>query len=311
MDILTILATFLFLVFAFGYGACFGSFLNVVVWRLPSKMPIMLARSHCPKCRQDIWGSDNIPIFGWLRLRGKCRFCQLPISARYPLVETGVALLFAVLFALIVIAHGVTLPTDWMHQHRISWLSEFPGCPLLVVWGDQVVLGYFLLALALVDEDRQQMPYRWLILGLVVHLGLLLIEPSVGMMDYLSATAGDLAENRGNLPDAACFSGVGIVCGFAVALLTMLFRLPHQLRNGIQSLLLLGGFLGPAVLVWCSLIGFSSLICQWILGRFGKKQGVRTGLSAQLFLAWLLVLMTWRWWPEGNWLWMQELLPGK
>ena len=77
-------------------GLSFGSFLNVVIYRLPlmqdkarnaSGMNLLLPRSYCPHCEQHIWARDNIPVVGYLRLRGRCRQCQTPISASYPLVE--------------------------------------------------------------------------------------------------------------------------------------------------------------------------------------------------------------------------------
>ncbi len=76
------------------FGACVGSFLNVVIWRLPRGGSIVFPPSHCPKCGFAIRWHDNIPIFGWLVLRGKCRFCKLPISPRYLLIEFLTAVLF-------------------------------------------------------------------------------------------------------------------------------------------------------------------------------------------------------------------------
>ena len=77
------------------FGAAVGSFLNVVVWRVPRGESIVSPPSHCPNCDAPIKPRDNIPIVSWLVLRGRCRNCGEPISARYPLVELGVALLFA------------------------------------------------------------------------------------------------------------------------------------------------------------------------------------------------------------------------
>jgi leader peptidase (prepilin peptidase)/N-methyltransferase len=76
-------------------GAIFGSFLNVVAWRLPRKESLLHPPSACPKCGTRIKPYDNVPILGWLWLRGKCRACGEPISPRYPLVEAVTALLWA------------------------------------------------------------------------------------------------------------------------------------------------------------------------------------------------------------------------
>jgi leader peptidase (prepilin peptidase)/N-methyltransferase len=75
-------------------GLLVGSFLNVVIWRVPRKVSVMWPTSHCPACEAPIRPSDNVPVASWLRLRGKCRQCEAPIPLRYPLVEVGCAVLF-------------------------------------------------------------------------------------------------------------------------------------------------------------------------------------------------------------------------
>jgi len=85
------------------FGAVVGSFLNVVVRRLPRGESLVHPRSRCPSCGTPIAGYDNIPICSWLVLRGRCRHCQAPISPRYPAVE----LLTAVTFAAVVLVGGL------------------------------------------------------------------------------------------------------------------------------------------------------------------------------------------------------------
>jgi leader peptidase (prepilin peptidase)/N-methyltransferase len=79
--------------FAGVFGAIFGSFLNVVAYRLPRKEPLVRPASRCPACGTPIKPYDNVPVLSWLALRGRCRACRAPISARYPLVEGACALL--------------------------------------------------------------------------------------------------------------------------------------------------------------------------------------------------------------------------
>jgi leader peptidase (prepilin peptidase)/N-methyltransferase len=79
------------------FGLLVGSFLNVVIWRVPRGESIVRPPSHCPGCDTPIAPRDNIPVLSWLLLRGKCRHCGVRISARYPLVELGTGLLFAVI----------------------------------------------------------------------------------------------------------------------------------------------------------------------------------------------------------------------
>jgi leader peptidase (prepilin peptidase) / N-methyltransferase len=80
-------------------GLAIGSFLNVVIYRVPNGMSIVSPRSSCPLCGTPIAERDNIPVLSWLLLRGRCRHCQEAISARYPLVELSCAALFAGLAA--------------------------------------------------------------------------------------------------------------------------------------------------------------------------------------------------------------------
>jgi leader peptidase (prepilin peptidase) / N-methyltransferase len=91
--------TFLWLMvfWMFAMGAAVGSFLNVVVYRLPLGLSLIYPPSHCPKCGKGIPWYDNVPIFGWIILRGRCRQCHNPISARYPTIEAVTATMFALL----------------------------------------------------------------------------------------------------------------------------------------------------------------------------------------------------------------------
>src|SRR5688572_16563678 len=88
------LSHLIFILFAFAFGACVGSFLNVVVWRSPRNESLVSPPSRCPKCKTRLAWFDNIPVFGWILLRGRCRYCKQPISPRYPIVEAITGLLF-------------------------------------------------------------------------------------------------------------------------------------------------------------------------------------------------------------------------
>src|SRR5207253_8267968 len=69
------------------YGLIIGSFLNVVIWRVPRKESIVKPPSHCPACDAKIANRDNVPVISWLLLRGRCRNCGTAIASRYPFVE--------------------------------------------------------------------------------------------------------------------------------------------------------------------------------------------------------------------------------
>lgn len=76
-------------------GLFIGSFLNVVIYRVPAGESVVAPRSRCPRCETEIKAYDNIPVLSWLILRGRCRSCGEPISVRYPLVELATGALFA------------------------------------------------------------------------------------------------------------------------------------------------------------------------------------------------------------------------
>jgi leader peptidase (prepilin peptidase) / N-methyltransferase len=86
-------------------GLLIGSFLNVVVWRLPRGESLSRPRSRCPSCGTPIRPYDNVPVLSWLALRGRCRDCGAPISPRYPAVEV----VTGVLYALVVLARDDAL----------------------------------------------------------------------------------------------------------------------------------------------------------------------------------------------------------
>ena len=83
-----------FLLLAFALGASIGSFLNVCIARWPHDLSVVRPPSRCPKCERPIRWHENIPLLGWLMLRGRCAGCRLPISPRYPLIELTVGLLW-------------------------------------------------------------------------------------------------------------------------------------------------------------------------------------------------------------------------
>jgi prepilin signal peptidase PulO-like enzyme (type II secretory pathway) len=90
------------IVLAAALGACVGSFLNVVLWRVPRGESIVAPPSHCPACGTALRPAELVPILSWLVLRGRCRHCGVHISARYPLVELSCAIAFGLLAWLIV-----------------------------------------------------------------------------------------------------------------------------------------------------------------------------------------------------------------
>jgi len=113
------------------FGLLIGSFLNVVIWRVPRKESIVRPPSHCPSCDTEISPRDNVPVLSWLLLRGRCRHCGASISARYPLVELATGGLFAALTV------------------RFGLHADLPAYLYLAAVG---------VALAMIDLDLQRLP---------------------------------------------------------------------------------------------------------------------------------------------------------
>ncbi|MCW5775270.1 MAG: A24 family peptidase [Phycisphaeraceae bacterium] len=101
------------LLFVFAFGACIGSLINVLVYRLPRGLGVVTPPSRCPACNTRLTWRENIPILGWIILKGRCRTCRVRISPEYPIVESIVALLFLAVFVL-----WYTVPT-----YRAMWLG--------------------------------------------------------------------------------------------------------------------------------------------------------------------------------------------
>jgi leader peptidase (prepilin peptidase)/N-methyltransferase len=85
-------------VLVFIYGLIIGSFLNVCIYRIPRNESVVFPSSHCPNCNHYLKWYDNIPLFSYIFLGGKCRYCKAPISIQYPIVETLNALIYLILF---------------------------------------------------------------------------------------------------------------------------------------------------------------------------------------------------------------------
>jgi leader peptidase (prepilin peptidase) / N-methyltransferase len=92
----------LVILLAGAFGTLIGSFLNVVLWRVPRGESIVSPPSHCPSCGHELRPLELVPVVSWVALRARCRECGVHISARYPLVELGVGVVFALVAWLIV-----------------------------------------------------------------------------------------------------------------------------------------------------------------------------------------------------------------
>jgi len=148
------------IVFIFALGACVGSFLNVVIYRMPREESIVFPPSHCPKCGRGIKWHDNIPILSWLALGGRCRFCKVKISPQYILVEaaTGAMLvgLYLWYFVLEARRHGLG-PGSLVGGAELEFIHAWP------MFLAQAALLCGLLACAAVDMEHfiVPLPVMW------------------------------------------------------------------------------------------------------------------------------------------------------
>ncbi|QLE55478.1 A24 family peptidase [Nostoc sp. TCL26-01] len=129
--------------FVFALGASIGSFINVVVYRLPAKLSLLWPPSRCPHCLNQLQAYDNVPVLGWLWLKGRCRYCQSHISWRYPVVEAITGIMFLLIF--------------WLFPFSIITLGYWAFCS-------------WLLALSLIDLDTMTLPNPLTKSGLVLGL---------------------------------------------------------------------------------------------------------------------------------------------
>jgi leader peptidase (prepilin peptidase)/N-methyltransferase len=248
-----------FLITLGAFGAMLGSFLNACVFRLPRGVSMITPPSACPRCGVRIRWYDNVPVIGWLALRGRCRSCQEPISARYPVVEG----LTALVFILLALRYGAT--------------------PALV---PALLFAWIMLLVTLVDFDARIIPDAITIPGTVLGLLIAWWGPLAFRDALIGAAAGLLllwaiawAYERvtgiegmggGDIKFAAL---LGAFLGWQGLLLTLfLASLGGALAGGLLMLrkkgsgktaLPFGSFLAPAGLV---VYVFGGEILAWYIG---------------------------------------------
>ena len=241
------LAPLFVLAWCFVVGACVGSFLNVVAWRLPLGMSLSWPRSHCPRCKKGILFRDNVPVMGWLWLRGRCRSCGQSISARYPLVEFITGAVFALLAYPELTRGGANLPlaAAGLREGQGEFYS-FEG--LLCLWLYHATLAALLIVTALFERDQARVPRRFVIVGAL--LGLLPLALSWPMLLQPLAVVGfDAPIEQRWLTSLAVGAG-GLLCGAALGWLANLGAkggqgFPYSGCGYVMlALTLVGAFLG-------------------------------------------------------------------
>lgn len=231
-------------------GAAFGSFFNVVIWRVPEGMSLISPPSHCPKCGARVRPFDNVPVFAWLWLRGRCRDCKEPISARYPFVEFLCGAVAALYGASILVGGWVGFASqtlNWSDFADISaawnaavaameadptqttfltfddyWATARKAIALSFVWA---FAAYSTLILGFVEWDKGSVPASLVAVAAAV--------PVVGLLTIL-ALGGDLAGRCGVFL-ASVGSGAAATAFFARSI-------PRSERGETATLAALWGF---------------------------------------------------------------------
>lgn len=230
-------------VLAFWVGTSVGSFLNVVVDRLPRGQPILVSRSRCDACGTALAPVDLVPVLSYLWLRGHCRYCAVQIPLRLPLVEGGTGVLFLLFF----LREGLT------------------GGGLLLA-----LAAALLLALALIDLEHGLVPDSLVLPGVVLALLISPLWPLLGVVRSLGPVEGSLGSALGSVAAGA----VALLLFLAVVLLS---------RGGmgwgdvkLAGLIgLLTGVPGVAVALWLAFVA-AGAVALLLLGlhRRGRKDAI-------------------------------------
>ncbi len=248
-------------------GLCFGSFLNVCIWRIPKEKSVSWPPSACPKCGTRIKGYDNIPVLSWLLLRGKCRSCKAPISIGYPLIE----LLTGLFFLTIWLIYGVS-PKTPIYQ--------------LAVFG--LLLGTF------IDLEEMWLPDRVTIGGMILFPLLSMAAPE------LHGAAGWFAGLKASLIGLA--AGFGLFWMIREAG-TAVFKKEAMGFGDLKLMGMLGALLGWQAVIY---ITFFSALAGAVIGM-GLIVMKKKELSSQIPYGPYIALAAFSWMLGGYRLWNSYL----
>lgn len=278
------------LVWLFIVGACIGSFLNVVIYRIPAGKSLVRPGSHCPLCNKPIRARHNIPIFGWLLLRGKCHDCSAPISVRYPLVELSVGTIILVLGGLILGTNAWHMPDQFKSGISVfrpddAWEWQI----VLLLY--HAVLACFLISAGLIAVDGMRQKAK--LSGFAAFIGLAapLFRPWLRPTHFL-AQPQEFGDVFVAIWDGMFGFAAGIVLGYIVAFARKGRR---SFRADIMSVLaVIGAFLG-----WQAVMIVSATAAATELGRRWTTQGTASRnpapwITVAAFFAGLH-LVAWRW----------------
>ena len=236
----------------FALGLCFGSFLNVCIYRLPLGKSVVAPRSACPHCGDLIPLYHNLPVLSWLILGGKCRSCKQPISPRYLVVEVLTGLLF------------------------LGCYSHF-GLTLAAL--KCAVLGYLLLGLVFTDAETKLLPDAMTLPGLGLGITFSLVVPVNDLASRIMpglvppALRGEISWRIWSLTDSLLGAAVGASFLYGAAAIYLRARGVEGMGFGdVKLMALIGAFLGTKLTVLTifaaslagSLFGLSTVFAVWL-----------------------------------------------
>jgi leader peptidase (prepilin peptidase)/N-methyltransferase len=252
----------------FCLGATVGSFLNVVIYRLPRGKNLAYPGSYCPRCGHPIRLSDNIPILSWLLLRGKCRNCGGRIPSRYFLVELSVAALFLLVLAgERVMPAGLGFTLDYMPRPR---LTPHDGAPFWSMYAMHVVFVTTLVGAILIAADGFAIPASMFLPAITLGFVVPLIWSQTRS---LPATDEPIAHWPAGLVDGLAGLTAGMLGGLWIRIVrgreTNHWSTPALIALGCSAGVVLGWQPTP---LWTGLIWIFALIAAGLLSRAQARE---------------------------------------
>jgi len=278
-------------------GACLGSFLNVVAKSAPLGQAIALRSSACPICGSPIRRIDNLPIFGYLRLRGQCRDCKAVIPIRYFLVELTGFTIFASLFLYELVTGAANVP-GFMHYHHagILWIILYTKWPVVGIYLFHCLLLSCILMLALMEQDHLRAP-RWMVIALPLFFAITaIVSPTM-----LTVSLGDQTPIQWPMAfpewlDRATTSAAGGILGGMIGSLAKSIQLRRRQSSSSLSLalILIGVSLGWQAVLSISLFWLAAMS---IMKSAGGLRGRPRWLTATTLLFAMVMLFhpAWKW----------------
>jgi leader peptidase (prepilin peptidase)/N-methyltransferase len=236
----------------FALGLCFGSFLNVCIYRLPLGKSVVTPRSACPHCGDMIPLYHNLPVLSWLILRGKCLACKQPISPRYLAIEVLTGLLF---------------------------LNCYTHFGLTLAMLKCIVLGYLLLGLIFTDAETKLLPDAMTLPGFALGILFSLVVPVDDLASRIMpgmvslAMRGEISWRLWSLSDSLLGAAVGASFLYGAAAIYLRARGVEGMGFGdVKLMAMIGAFLGAKLTVLTifaaslagSLFGISTILAVWI-----------------------------------------------